>query len=107
MSSSPRRIARATSPARYCPSLVATDTRRRLAQRLAKKHGQPSPVTFGACLVVDAVVRHRPAMLHADIVLDDVVDFGRPERLGQTCRLLRREAAVDPGRADIDTRLDA
>ena len=49
-----------------------------LAQRLAEECRQPLPVALGPGLVVDAVVRHCPAMLHADIILDDVVDLGGP-----------------------------
>ena len=45
-------------------------------------------------------------MLHADIVFDDVIDFGCPQRLGQSRRLLRRKALVDAGATDIDARLD-
>ena len=60
-----------------------------LPKRLAEEGRQPLPVAFGAHLVIDAVVRDRPAVLHADIVFDDVIDLGLglergPVRTGRT-----------------------
>ena len=38
---------------------------------------------LGAALVIDAAVGNRPAMGHADIVFDDVVDLGPAQGLRQ------------------------
>src|ERR1700712_1420048 len=76
-------------------------------EALIEERQQATPMPLRTRLVVDAVaVGHRPAMLHADVVFNRVVDAADAERLRQPRRLLGRKTSINTRSSDIDPGLD-
>ena len=61
---------------------------------------------LGACGIKHSVVGHSPPMSHANVILNDMVNLGRPQSLSQPARLIRREAGIHSSTAHIHTPLD-
>ena len=55
-----------------------------LGESFLKKGKEPLPVPLGACGIKHSVVGHSPTMSHANVVLNDMVNLGRPQSLSQS-----------------------